>query len=189
MAKVLDLCQNWEFRKGFHEADIGSDGTGFEKICLPHTVQQVPVSYLDETSYQIQSCYRQELRLDPSMEGSRIFLDFAGVMTACWVYVNGRELAFHKGGYTPFSVEITDCADFQNPNVIVLHVDSTERPDTPPFGYVVDYLCFGGVYREVSLRVVPKDYIETVFVITILISTIVDLMIINYSEGRVSIPF
>ena len=39
-----------------------------------------------------------------------------------------------------------------------------ERPDIPPFGYEIDYLTFGGIYREVSLRVVPATFIENIFV-------------------------
>jgi beta-galactosidase len=45
-------------------------------------------------------------------------------------------------------------------------VDSTERPDIPPFGYEIDYLTFGGIYREVGLRIVPESFIENIFVRT-----------------------
>ena len=38
-----------------------------------------------------------------------------------------------------------------------------ERPDIPPFGYQIDYLTFGGIYREVSLRIVPGTFIENIF--------------------------
>ena len=41
--------------------------------------------------------------------------------------------------------------------VLAVDVDSTERPDIPPFGYEIDYLTFGGIYREVALRIVPLD--------------------------------
>ena len=160
---ILDLCQNWEFHQGFSPEDLTAPSEDFDRICLPHTVQELPYHYLNEKTYQIQSCYRRELVLDPSLRGQRLFLDFEGVMTACWVYVNGAELSFHRGGYTPFSVEITDAVSFEKSNRIVLHVDSTERKDTPPFGYVVDFLGFGGVYREVSLRAVPQTFIRSLF--------------------------
>ena len=39
-----------------------------------------------------------------------------------------------------------------------MDVDSTERPDIPPFGYEIDYLTFGGIYREVALRIVPSTF-------------------------------
>ncbi len=48
--------------------------------------------------------------------------------------------------------------------MLAVDVDSSERPDIPPFGYEIDYLTFGGIYREVSLRVVPATFIENIFV-------------------------
>jgi len=42
-------------------------------------------------------------------------------------------------------------------------VDSRERADIPPFGYQIDYLTFGGIYREVALRIVPNTFIENIF--------------------------
>ena len=47
--------------------------------------------------------------------------------------------------------------------MLAVDVDSTERPDIPPFGYQIDYLTFGGIYREVSLRVVPATFIDNIF--------------------------
>ena len=160
---ILDLCQDWQFRPGFVPADALGGNGDFTPVCLPHTVREVPMNYLDETSYQIHSCYRRLLPLEPAQKDARLFIDFAGVMTACTVYLNGTELAFHKGGYTPFSVEITGRARCDGTDLLVLHVDSTERSDTPPFGHVVDYLCYGGVYREVSHRCVPAGFIRDVF--------------------------
>jgi len=65
-----------------------------------------------------------------------------------------------KEGYTPFSFELTEHVDWDGDNVLALHLDSTERSDIPPFGYEIDYMTFGGVYREVNLRIVPTIYIE-----------------------------
>ena len=47
--------------------------------------------------------------------------------------------------------------------LLAVDVDSTERADIPPFGYEIDYLTFGGIYREVSLRIVPPTFIENIF--------------------------
>ena len=47
--------------------------------------------------------------------------------------------------------------------MLAVEVDSTERPDIPPFGYEVDYLTFGGIYREVALRIVPQTFLENIF--------------------------
>src|SRR5438067_4729635 len=85
-------------------------------------------------------------------------------MTASTVSINGTRLGEYKGGYTPFSFELTPHLDFTGENVLAVDVDSTERPDIPPFGYEIDYLTFGGIYREVWLRIVPATFIENIFV-------------------------
>ncbi len=85
------------------------------------------------------------------------------MMTASTVWINGVRLGEYKGGYTPFSFDLTPHIDFEGENVLAVDVDSTERPDIPPFGYQIDYLTFGGIYREVSLRVVPGTFIANIF--------------------------
>ncbi|HEY6332630.1 MAG TPA: glycoside hydrolase family 2 TIM barrel-domain containing protein, partial [Blastocatellia bacterium] len=69
----------------------------------------------------------------------------------------------YQGGYTPFSFELTQHLDFDAENVLAVAVDSTERADIPPFGHQIDYLTFGGIYREVALRIVPSAFIENIF--------------------------
>jgi beta-galactosidase len=84
-------------------------------------------------------------------------------MTASTVWLNGQRLGDYKGGFTPFSFELTSHLDWDRENVLAVEVDSTERADIPPFGYEIDYLTFGGIYREVSLRVVSPTFIENIF--------------------------
>jgi beta-galactosidase len=79
------------------------------------------------------------------------------------VWLNGVRLGEYKGGFTPFSFELTPHVDFDRDNVLAVEVDSSERADIPPFGNEVDYLTFGGIYREVSLRVVAPTFLENIF--------------------------
>jgi beta-galactosidase len=117
------------------------------------------------SEYAFVSTYRRRFMLPEALDGRRLFLDFEGVMIAATVVINGHSLGEHDGGYTPFSHDITDYVG-EGENVLQVRVDSTERPDIPPFGFIVDYLTFGGIYREVSLRYVEPVYIRDVFVRT-----------------------
>lgn len=65
------------------------------------------------------------------------------------VYLNGTFITSHKGGYTPFTADLT-AALVAGTNTVVVKVDSTERDDIPPFGFMVDYLTYGGIYRDVN---------------------------------------
>ena len=124
---------------------------------------KLPWHSFDEKTYEFVSIYRRSFKLPPEVRGRRVFVDFEGVMTASTVWINGVRLGEYKGGYTPFSFELTEHIDFGGENLLAVDVDSTERPDIPPFGFEIDYLTFGGIYREVAFRIVPATFIENVF--------------------------
>ncbi|HEY3939569.1 MAG TPA: glycoside hydrolase family 2 TIM barrel-domain containing protein [Bryobacteraceae bacterium] len=136
---------------------------GFARVTLPHANVMLPWHSFDDHAYEFISVYRRHFRVPASAKGQRVFLDFEGAMTASTVTLNGHKFEEYRGGYTPFSFEITPHLNWMGDNVLAVEVDSTERPDIPPFGGNIDYLTFGGIYREVSLRVVPGTYIENVF--------------------------
>lgn len=163
---VLPMNRKWRYSRRFVEGGHSKefDDSRFDRIVIPHTNVPLPWHGFDEKTYEFVSLYRRRFKLPPEARGKRVFVDFEGVMTASTVWINGARLGEYKGGYTPFSFELTSHLDFDGENVLAVDVDSTERPDIPPFGYEIDYLTFGGIYREVSLRVVPAAFIENIFV-------------------------
>jgi len=163
--RLYELNRNWLFggkaRPGM--SDPGFDDSAWQKITLPHANVRLPWNGFDEADFQFVSAYRRHFRAMPAWKGKRVFLDFGGAMTASTVTVNGHKFEEYKGGYTPFSFELTQHLKYDGGNVIAVVLDSTERPDIPPFGYRIDYLTFGGIYRDVQLRVVPAAFIENVY--------------------------
>lgn len=85
--------------------------------------------------------------------GKRLFLQFDGAAHFAEVYLNGEKLAEHACGYTAFRVEITSAVRYGMENRLAVRLDTTENPAVPPFGFVLDYLAYGGLYREVWLDV------------------------------------
>lgn len=164
MRTVLSLNRNWLYTPDFKEdyLDRRCSTDLWESVGLPHTNRELPYNGFDEREYQFVSCYLQDMILPAYHEYERAFLDFEGVMAAADVWVNGEYAGGHKGGYTPFSIDLTPYAEAGMPCRVVVRVDSTERPDIPPFGRVIDYLCYGGIYRPVTLRIVPDVYIENI---------------------------
>ena len=162
---VLPMNRNWRFSRnvaeGAHARDF--DDSAYERVVIPHTNARLPWHSFDEKSYEFVSSYRRRFKLPAEARGKRVFVDFEGAMTASTVWINGQRLGEYKGGYTPFSFDLTPHLDFDGENVLAVDLDSSERPDIPPFGYQIDYLTFGGIYREVSLRIVPATFIENVF--------------------------
>src|SRR5580658_6223991 len=167
--RVYDLNRNWRFggnaTAGFAQPTF--DDSKWERVTLPHTNVRLPWHSFEEKDSQFVSAYRRHFQALAGWRGKRVFVDFAGAMTAAKVTVNGHSFEEFKGGYTPFSFEITPHLKYGAANVLAVEVDSSERKDIPPFGENIDYLTFGGIYRNVSLRVVPKTFIENVHVRTL----------------------
>lgn len=166
MSRIIQpFNKDWQFIPNFDSKYVQKDFVpeSFDIVSLPHMNKEIPYNYFDETIYQFVSCYRKIFKMDSIDTNKQVYIDFEGVMTYAQVYINGHYLGEHKGGYTPFSFNLTPYLSFDTDNVIVVMVDSTERPDIPPFGYVVDYLTYGGIYREVNLRYVNSIHISSVF--------------------------
>src|ERR1700691_2952198 len=163
--RVLPMNRGWRYSPSFVEGgrELNFDDSKFAPVVVPHTNLALPWHGFDDKTYEFVSLYRRRFKLPPEARGQRVFVDFEGVMTASTVWINGQRLGEYKGGYTPFSFELTPHLNFDGENLLAVDVDSSERPDIPPFGNRIDYLTFGGIYREVSLRIVPAIYIENIF--------------------------
>jgi beta-galactosidase len=163
---ILPMNRKWRY----HPAKVSGaeapefDDSKFDRVVIPHTNVALPWHNFDDKDYEFVSTYRRRFRYPQEAEGKRVFVDFEGVMTASIVWINGVRLGEYRGGFTPFSFELTKNLRKDDQNVLVVQVDSTERNDIPPFGNEIDYMTFGGIYREVSLRIVPPTYIDNVFV-------------------------
>jgi len=162
---ILPINRNWRFHpgkvEGAHLPEFND--AAFESVVIPHTNLKLPWHSVDEKAYQFISTYRRRFKYPSVARGKRVFVDFEGAMTASSVWINGVFLGEYKGGYTPFSFELTPHLRSATENVLVVQLDSTERADIPPFGNEIDYLTFGGIYREVSLRIVSPVYIDNIF--------------------------
>ncbi len=160
---ISPLNRDWNYAPAWRdEWKLGPmpASAGALSVDLPHTNIELPFNDFDEGEYMFSSCYQKRLAL-PDSKGGLLFLDFEGVASCAEVYVDGELALRHEGGYTPFAVPMTPWAGREV--LVTVMVDSSERPDVPPFGNVIDYLTYGGIYREVSLRSVPAVFISNVF--------------------------
>lgn len=150
----------WLFAPQKLDYDVPDDA--FEPITLPHTNKAFQHRNVDACDYQFISTYRKYFKLPEDRANRRVFLDFDGVMLNCVIYLNHQLIGEHIGGFTNFSFDITDML-IAGQNILTIYVDSTEHSSVPPFGNLVDYLVFGGIYRDVFLRIVNNCHILDVF--------------------------
>ncbi len=161
MRTVQRFNDTWLFAAD--DLPLDAPDSAFAPVTLPHTNTLLPHHNFDISEYTFISTYRKHFTLPEPLNGRRVYLDFDGAMTATTVTLNGHTFEEYRGGYTPFSFDITDHLHAGGLNVLQVRLDSTEREDIPPFGFVVDYLAFGGVYRDVWLRYVEPAHITHVF--------------------------
>lgn len=162
---MLSLCNDWYFTPEWTD-DFAAGRGEAEKVRLPHTVRETPLHYATPAHYEMLCGYRRALTLDEAWRDKRLILRFDGAAHIAKVYVNGTFAGEHRCGYTAFSVDISELVSFERENLIAVCLDCTENPAVPPFGFVIDYLTYGGLYREVWLDVRNKDYIDDVYLTT-----------------------
>ncbi len=165
LRRIYPINRNWLYRRSaLPGADApGFDESGFRHVTLPHTNIELPWHSFNDKDYEFVSTYRRHFKAPPSWQGKRVFVDFQGAMTATKVTFNSHRFPEYRGGYTPFSFELTPHLKLDGDNLLAATVDSTERADIPPFGGPIDYLTFGGIYREVNLRVLPATFLDNIF--------------------------
>ena len=153
----IPFNNGWTFNRNFENLPEG------ESVRIPHTVAVTPFNYFDESVYQMISGYQKDFDYPENAEGRRIFIVFNGVAHQATVYINGSEVITHSCGYTAFEADITKYLKKDSKNTVKVKVDSNETLNIPPFGYVIDYMTYGGIYREVFLETRPENYISDVF--------------------------
>ena len=163
MAQKIYLDRKWRFNEVFTEEMINEPMTDYALVNIPHTVKETPISYFDESVYQMISCYQKTIFAPPQWAEQVVSLTFEGVAHAADVYVNGNLAVHHDCGYTGFSAEISEFLKFGEDNLITVRVDSNENLNQPPFGFVIDYMTYGGIYRDVYFEVKEKTHFVDVF--------------------------
>lgn len=164
MENIIFLNDDWKFYKDDSKED-------FETVRLPHTNTLIPFNYFDEKCYQFISVYEKTFSLSSDYKEKLIFLTFEGAAHKAYVFVNGKKVCEHNCGYTTFSVEISREIVFDAENTIKVVLDSRESLNIPPFGHVIDYLTYGGIYREVYLEIKNPIFIKDIFVKTVSIDS------------------
>ena len=146
MRTVTDFNDNWLFQ-------------GRDLVRLPHNAVDLPFSYFDEKAYQRAFTYEKTFAADPAWQGHDVALVFDGAMANTRVSLNGKPIASHADGYTPFEARLTGLLHTGD-NRLLVEIDGSENPLIPPFGGAIDYLTYAGIYRDCWLRITAPVSID-----------------------------
>ena len=170
MNQKIYLSEDWLFNENFQEGMTATEypEETLQPVRIPHTCKETPFHYFDESLYQMVSGYRRHLHIPTEWQGKRILLTFEGAGHDSTVYLNGSKVGEHHCGYTAFTVDLSAYANYGQDNVLCVRLDSREDLNVPPFGYVIDYMTYGGIYRDVYLEVKDQIALEDIFVHTLI---------------------
>ena len=161
MEKRIAVNDGWlysaDYKKQYCQKQY--DDSHWEVVDLPHANVLLPRHYFDEESFCFVSTYRKHLQFQLP-HGYSASLRFEGIASRATVYGDGLLLYTHRGGYLPFEVSLGHKSSI----LLAVVVDSTEDETIPPFGGSIDYLTFGGIYREASIELHLEQRIHSLFV-------------------------
>jgi hypothetical protein len=152
------MCVNrqWKFLLGddvrAQERDF--DDSNWAEVGLPHTFD---LPYFRASDFYIGvGWYRKLIDVPPDWLSKRLFLEFEGVFQVADVFVNGRNVGRHEGGYTGFSIDITGAVNAGR-NALAIRVDNNWNPGLAP--RAGEHIFSGGIYRDVYLIACEPLYI------------------------------
>lgn len=159
------INDNWSFTEEFTEELIWNkeELSYMKQVRIPHTCKETPFHYFDEHIYQMISGYRRRLYAEEAWKGKTVLLTFDAVGHDSTVYLNGEEIGRHHCGYTAFTLDISEKLHYGEENLLTVRVDSREDLNVPPFGFVIDYMTYGGIYRDVYIDIKEPVYLTDVF--------------------------
>ncbi len=153
--EIYSLNSGWKF---FYAEENSSDNA--REISLPHT-WNLDAFVGNGTYLQTSANYQRTLFVPSEWKGKRLFLRFHGVQSVADVFINGRHIGDHHGGYTAFTFEITDKVSYGYNNALLVAVSNALRNDVMPTS--IEENRYGGIYRDVELLVTEKTTVSPLY--------------------------
>ena len=156
MRNITNINGGWRFLKAAVPAETAiANAAQGEAVTLPHTWNAVDGQDGGNDYHRGLCWYVRELTAAET-RGERLFLEVNGANHTAEVYLNGRKLARHEGGYSTFRVDLTDA--LAETNTLAISVDNSDSDRVYP--QKADFTFYGGLYRDVNLIAVPAEHFE-----------------------------
>ncbi len=154
MRETCSLHDGWYFSKT--DAVPAALPTHWEAVTLPHTWNAQDGQDGGNDYWRGTACYARAFSRPNMPEKGHVFLEINGAANIAQVYLNGRLLARHEGGYSTFRVDLTPT--LAEENLLCVTVDNAENDYVYP--QKADFTFYGGLYRDVNLIVTPAAHFE-----------------------------
>ena len=153
---VYNFNEGWCFRLGdvAGAEAVGYDDSQWEMVCAPHTVRLEPADASGCRNYQGVCWYRKQFVVPAAMQGKEVTVHFEAIMGKQWIYVNGKLVKEHLGGYTPITIYLSEAGVKAGDTcLIAVKADNSDDKSYPPGKKQtqLDFAYHGGMYRDVWL--------------------------------------
>ena len=155
MRTVISLNRKWSFSKAATAVPTEIDNK-WDFVNLPHSWNAIDGQDGGNDYFRGTAYYAKKLTREDFPEAEQYYLELRGANSSADVYVNGKHLAHHDGGYSTWRVNITDVLEVEN--LIVIAVDNAANDRVYP--QVADFTFYGGLYRDVNLICVPASHFD-----------------------------
>jgi beta-galactosidase len=159
MREIINLNNNWFFNKTAEVPNVlPSD---WESVTLPHTWNALDGQDGGNDYWRGTAMYCKRFSLPENLKDKVVVLEFQGVAMTANVYLNGKQVAHHEGGYSAFRVDITDFLNWGDlENLLCVSADNSDN--TRVYPQKADFTFYGGIIRDVNLIVVPQNHFELI---------------------------
>ena len=155
MRQIINFNRKWAFTK-MADAVPETMPTKWDIVNLPHSWNAIDGQDGDNDFYR-GTCYYAKQFMKASLPAAdRYYLEIKGANSSADVYVNGKNLAHHDGGYSTWRVDITEALDVNN--LLVISVDNQANEVVYP--QMADFTFYGGLYRDVNIIAVAESHFD-----------------------------
>ncbi len=155
MRNIMKFNDGWSFAKGFAEIPTALD-SAWEQVTLPHSWNAKDGQDGGNDYFRGTCCYAKELEKKALPEADRYYLEIRGANSSATVYVDGKELATHHGGYSTWRVDLTEALGEKS--LIAVSVDNA--PNETVYPQMADFTFYGGLYRDVNIICVNHSHFD-----------------------------
>ena len=153
MRSILNFNSSWNFYKATADINVKENA---ELVNLPHSWNAVDGQDGGNDYYRGSCVYTKSFAKSELPEGELHYLEINGANSSADVYLNGKKLAHHDGGYSTWRVNLT--ADLAEQNVLAIVVDNAANEFVYP--QMADFTFYGGIYRNVNIISVPTTHFD-----------------------------
>ena len=155
MRQIYNFNTKWGFSKEALEAPTTMPER-WNWVNIPHTWNNIDGQDGGNDLYRGTAFYAKELEKMDLPKADRYFLEIQGANSSAILYVNGKKLANHDGGYSTWRVDITDA--LEDKNLFVFEVDNSQNDRVYPQN--ADFTFYGGIYRDLNIIAVNESHFD-----------------------------